>query len=289
MSLIAILFALAAERFLEWLEGIRRFDWFERYADWVKSKLAGHSFVEGPLGVILIVSPVLCGVWLFAAMLGQVAWVFEFIFAVLVLVFSVGPRDLARDTQHYLDAMQRGDSEGAVWHASDMLGHKVTDHPAKVAQTIKENLLIAANDRLLGVFFWFVVLGPVGAILFRLACICKTRAANEAGESAASAYDLYKILTWPSARLCVLGYSLAGSFVDTLRHLDPVSDLWKRNSEELMVACGLGAMHQDRMTELADDAEPDLDGVMQALALVKRTVIAWVTIFAVMTLVGWFV
>ena len=35
--------------------------------------------------------------------------------------------------------------------------------------------------------------------------------------------------------------------------------------------------------------EPDLEGFQQALSLVKRTIITWVTLLALMTIAGWLV
>lgn len=286
MYLISIIIALIVETFFykpvqEW----RRFNWFYSYADGLYAKL-GASWRDGPLGAILVLGSVVFGVWLVNAMLDGVAGIFSFLFGIVVLIFCLGPRDLADDVDHFVGAMERGDPEAADIYASRMLGIDVVAHEVEATQLVKEGILVQANIRIFGVVLWFLLLGPVGAVLFRLTCELRSHLTNSENGYAAVVNDLYRILIWIPARLVVLGFAMAGSFVDTVTHLKSFSDIWKADSESLLIESGLGAICHEPHAEL-EEGRPDLEGVAQVMALVKRTLLVWLAALALLILTGW--
>lgn len=287
MNLISILIALTAETFFfKSIQGWRQFDWFYRYSDRFYIRLGGMPWRDGAIGVVIILGSVVAGVWLVTAMLDNVAGVFSFLFGIMVLIFSLGPRDLADDVEHFVTAIARDDSEAACIYASNMLGFEVAEHELETTQHVKEGILVQANIRLFGVLLWFMLLGPVGAALFRLTCELRSHLANADNGFTRAVNDLYKILIWIPARLMVLGFAVAGSFVDTVTHLKSFSDIWRANSEALLIEAGLGAIVHEPHGKL-EDGSPDLEGVAQVMALVKRTLLVWLAVLAMLTLAGW--
>lgn len=290
MSLLSVIFALIAESFIASISELRRFDVFTRYANWVRSKLPTFPYQNGAITLLIIVGGVAFAVWLISAMLSNVLGLFGFIFGVAVLIFSLGPRDLNEDVQKVISAFERGDYESANIYASDLTGVMVAEPPLQLAQTVKESILLQANSRMLGVFFWFIVLGPVGAILFRITCLLKEASLTDTDDFAEASRDLYRIMIWIPARICVLSYAVAGNFVDTMSYWNALSDLWLRDSEEFIVVSGIGALRYERRIERRgneDDDEPDVSGIHHALSLVKRAVIVWVVLLALLTVTGW--
>lgn len=284
MSLIAILLSLGLEYFLGSLEDLRRFDWFHRFIDWVRERTAGRPWAEGPPGLLLVFVPAVGAFAVAYALLGELLWILGFAFGVAVLLYSLGPKDLEHDMAGYLDAADRGDSEGALWYAGQVLGRELSEEPQALARRMRDAALVEANDRLFGVLIWFVILGPVGAILFRLASEARRHAYQGEDGFARSADDLYRILAWVPARLVALGYALAGSFVGALGQLRDMDGFWRSDSESLLAATGNGALnHMD-----GDNAEePDLEQVQAALTLVRRTLVVGVAVLALLTLAGW--
>ncbi len=288
MNLIIILISLAIERFLGSLEDYRRFDWFDDFCDSIMTRLSRWSWSDGPVGVLLTIGPVVLGIWLIAGLAHAVTPVFAFLFAIAVVLFCIGPKDLERDVEGYLDAMERGDYEGGAWYAATVLDREVVAPPAQMAHIVRDAVLVKANERLLGVLFWFVLLGPVGAMLFRLTGMARSHLYGEDTGYARSVRDLYAILLWPVARLSVLAYALAGSFMETFNHWNKFSDMWEWDSEDLLIRSGRGALRQPHDEPApADDADPDIEPVRDALALVKRTLVIWIALLAIMTLTGW--
>lgn len=289
MSLLSVIFALIAESFISSLSELRRFDVFFRYVSWLRAKLPTFSFQNGSVTLVIVLAGVLFSVWLISAMLGNVLGLFGFLFGIAVLIFTLGPGDLEEDVKNVVNAFENNDYEGANFYASQLTGSKVDEAPLQLAQTVKESILLQANTRMLCVFFWFILLGPVGAVLFRASCLLKENNQNETDDFTDASRDLYRIMIWLPARICVLSYAIAGSFVDTMSYWAGISDLWLRDSEEFIIVSGVGALRYDHRVESEghEDEEPDTGGIHHALSLVKRAVIVWVVLLAVLTVTGW--
>ena len=290
MSLLSVIFALIAETLISSLSEVRRFDFIFRYVSWLRAKLPTFSFQTGSVSLVIVVGGVLFSVWLVSAMLANVLSLFGFIFGIVVLVFMIGPRDLDEDVQNINTAFENKDYQAANEYASNLCGRTISEPPMQLAQTVKEEVFLQANTRLLGVFFWFILLGPVGAVLFRLSCLLKENEIDNNDEFAEAAQDLYKIIIWLPARICVLSYAVAGSFVDTMSYWNGVSDLWLRDSEEFIVVSGVGSLRYEQRTDSTQhDDEPDTLGIQHSLSLVKRAVIVWVVLLGLLTVTGWLV
>lgn len=291
MSLLSVIFALIAESFISSLSELRRFKFFLRYVSWLRAKLPTFSFQNGSVTLIIVAAGVLFTVWLVSAMLGNVLGLFGFLFGIAVLIFMIGPRDLEEDVQNVSNAFENNDYEGANFYASLLASREISEPPMQLAQTVKEEILLQANTRMLGVFFWFILLGPVGAVLFRLSCLLKENQQNETDDFATACRELYNILIWLPSRICVLSYAVAGNFVDTMSYWNGVSDLWLRDSEEFIVVSGVGALRYEHRAEREEHDEDEIDaaGILQALSLVKRAVIVWVVLLGLLTVTGWLV
>lgn len=291
MSLISVILALLAESFISSLAELRRFDFFFRYVSWLRSKLPSFSFQNGSVTLVIVVAGTLFSVWLISAMLGNVLSLFGFLFGIAVLIFTIGPRDLDEDVQKIITSFENNDYEGANITASQLSGRTLSESPMQLAQIVKEEVLLQANTRLLGVFFWFILLGPVGAVLFRLSTLLKENQQAENDDFADASRELYRIMIWLPARICVLSYAVAGNFVDTMSYWNGVSDLWLRDSEDFIVVSGVGALRYEQRVgrDELDDEEPDIAGIQHALSLVKRAVIVWVVLLGLLTVTGWLV
>lgn len=288
---ISIILSIGIELSIKSLENWRRFDWFSQLTDWVCHQTDSTSFRDGPVVVLAILTPVLFAVWLVAAMLGGVWGAFEFAFGVAVLSMSLGPSDPIRQTQDYIKSLQNEDAAEAKLHVAKILDRDVSDvddDATVTAQQVKEALLIKVCSSILGVFFWFIVLGPVGAAMFRLSCLLRERYVGTETGFARAIKDFYQILMWLPARFTVLCYAVVGSFVETLRSLRHPSDLWQRDSDELLVETGLGALHVLDAT-IEEETQVNIDAVVESLSLAKRAILACITFLAIIVIVSWVV
>ncbi len=285
MNLISILIALMVETLYKPVSDYRRYDWLLDASSKIYQKLSPQSWRDGPMGLILIVALPCFAVWLIAAMLAGVAGLFSFIFGLLVLIYCLGPKDLLDDVKKFTDALQADDLDAAQHYASEILGREVSGDKVSLAEQVKDGIPVTANSRVLGILFWFMLMGPVGAVLFRYTCLLY----HQAGWSSdffRVLERLHEIMIWPSARLSVVGFALTGSFVDTVSNWESSSDFWQRDSEELLSVSGAGAVRHE-LDESTEEGQPDIAGVQSVLALMKRTLIVWLAILALLTLTGW--
>ncbi len=297
MKLIALVIGLALERMLTHLLHLRELRWFDRYFDWGLAQMRDRpSWAAWLIGVAVLLVPVLPVVIIAASLLSaDIFWdVPYFLFAVLVLLFSLGPRDLGAEVDEYCESVENNRFEESQRIAKELLETEPPRDFGRRELAVEEAVLVQANNRIFGVVFFFVAFGPIGAWLFRVGDLFRRRAVYEAHREAAperaQPYDrveqLHGILAWVPARLTCLGYALAGSFEEAMRAWrsygeNIVGQRFFHINDELVAAVGQAALARP-----ADDAI-SAEGVAAALRLVTRTVFIWVTVIALMTLFGW--
>lgn len=292
MILIAILISLGIDKAFATWQGVRRFEWFLEFANSIRFQL--KAIANGSLGVLLTVALPVFLIALVDYLLGRVHPVLAFPFGVAVLWHCLGPKNLDDQVQAYIDARESGDIEAAQRSAADILHQQIPSQNFQLSQAVTESILIEGNERIMAVLFWFGVLGPLGAALYRLSATLKNFTGKEhpASEFAQAAQRLHAILDWVPARLVAVGYAVSGSFVDAIGNWrgSGKSEKWEESSVQVLLASGMGALHLD--AESLREAPPDNDvsaeitHIKAAQALVWRTLVAWVVIIALMTLAG---
>ena len=299
MILLALLLALAFERGLAHLLHLREPRWLDRYHDWTGRRFgalggAGARRGAAALAVLVPVLPVAVASWLLGSHLLGIP---QLAFAVVVLLFSFGPRDLRDEVDDYVAALERGDREASARCAAELLEADAAGRGAGLRDAVEEAMFVQANNRIFGVIFWFVLLGPAGAWLFRVSDLMRRRAAFEAhrrgtapdGDAYAGAIgSLHGLLAWIPARLAAASYALAGSFEDAVGNwrvaVDEVSGRLLDRSEDLLARVGKGSLRPS----LAEVPAGDLDAATArgAWRIVARAVWIWLAFIAVLVLVG---
>ena len=293
MTLLGILFALLLERVVEKVRGWREHRWLADYYQWMQRKLGSSSFWSGPGGVMMVHVPLVVAVGLVFGVLNAVFFGFlSFIAGVGVLLMCLGPRDLDADTDAFLDAVVESDDSAMQARAEEILGKKPADLNDRV---IIEGVFSESLERTFGVLFWFSILGPVGAVLFRVSSqmqIMAKKSDEEKEGFVKAARRLHSILLWLPARLLALGFAVVGNFEDALHNWRTCADEfegdWVESGRQVVKAAGCGAMRLDTMPEdeTAESARFDTGKIRSAMALVWRTLVVWVVVILIMTLAG---
>lgn len=291
MTLLAILSALFAERVWTGVGRLRSFSWFDRLIERQRNARAGTG--RGALGMILITFPPLLAVAILQAMLYGILPFLGWGFAAAVLLYSLGPRDLDREVHTFLNAWERGDEVNALKCATRIhVPTAASFYAASPERSVVEGILVAGHERWFAVLFWFIVLGPLGALWYRLAALLRERCINVApGEPFRdAAMMMHHILGWIPARLTLLTYALAGSFADTFEALRNEACNWRSDwmagNEQLLIHGGLGALQLEQELR-TDDVEVSVRHVRAALGLTLRTLIIAIAVIAVVTLGTW--
>lgn len=285
MTLIITLIGLAIEHFVGVADKLRRFAWFNRYLHWLENRLADRTAWQGAGGVLITLVPPLLVVLLIAWGLAKILLPLGWLFALLVFIYSLGPRYLNPQLDELIDALDAGDNDENIRiHLQEFA---VTDQDDD--QMLLENILVEANERLFGVLFWFIVLGPLGAILYRLSCLLWRQQSGIHGRYAESCADLYNILNWPVARLVALGNALAGNMVDALESWRELEGQSLSVNEDVVCGTGLAAIGYQQVSEesVLSSQEITVSWLQSLQGLLNRNLLAWLTILGIMTLSGW--
>jgi membrane protein required for beta-lactamase induction len=301
MTLIALLLGLALERTLTHLLHLREPRWFDGYLEWALARFrnlrGGQALFLTVLLVLLPVLPVALIAWAFHDVLLGIVFIG---FSAVVLVFSLGPRDLKDEVDDYIEALERGDREAAARVAREIMEHDAGQRTGVGPDTLEEAIFVQTNNRLFGVVFWFMLIGPAGAWLFRVSDLMRRRAVFEyRGRSESSGqvpdfvealHTIYGVLAWAPARLLSIGYALAGSFEQALgewrRQMQNASARFFDTNDHLLASVGLGALG---VTEEPDVlvALPDAERVRACMRLVGRALLVWLVFISTLVLIGW--
>lgn len=294
ITLIAVVVALALGHTAPaFARALRDHGWFGNWLRWLDRKLPGDGFWRGRYGIVVALLPPLLLVLLFQFALGDAVFgLAALVFAIGVLFYAWGPRDLDLD----VDAVLSAEDPAARRAAAERLGAASTDAPALVDAVFR-----GAQGRWFGVLFWFLVFGPFGALLYRLSVL-----ADEAGgdgalatEAAAGARWLHALLDWPVAQLMTLAMALVGSF-------DTVVGAWKEHGgagfdleAAFLAAAGRASVRAEVAEEVRDYVEEGVTGtsiavqmgelpeLRDAMSLAWRILLAWLAALALFVLAGW--
>jgi len=284
MTLIIILVCILIEQHLGPLEHLRQWGGFHRYADGLQHWLARLPGGHDSLGVVITLAPPIAVLGLLLAFMGANS-VGTYIVAVVVLLYCLGPLDLPRELETYRQAVLAQDAERLEQVTAELTGEAGVEKTPQRIMRVLEAVLVAANDSLFAVFFWFTVLGPVGALFYRLATELRASRNTRAADYTAAAERLHDILNWVPARLFALGFALGGSLTHALEAWQFRRTLNFYENDNLIRAAGLGAM---QFTPPAAPLTPEEEGhwIDEIRGLVGRTFLVWLTMLALITLAG---
>ncbi len=281
MTLIIILICTAIEQFTQQLNQLRRYNWLKHYLSWFQRTFPN---LDGTLSIVLLLLPILGTMVIFII---SVNAILLFVLSVLVLSYSIGPKNTNVQATDYCDAMESGDSEAAALFAEKLCGKQMPVNDAEqLNQQVINGILANTHERITSVFFWFLVLGPVGALLYRCSEQLKGFTQDKELQPFQQATQrLHFILSYIPARITAFSYALGGSMNDAIKNWRDYNggqvQCTNNNNCGIVVASGLGALQINH-----DSESNSIENVRSALALSNRALIIWISFLAILTLAG---
>lgn len=283
---------------------VRDDGWYRALLRWLDRRFREDGFWRGPWGLLLALVPV-------ALVVGCVQWLLDgavfglpaLLFGVAVVFYAWGPRDLDADVAAAVEAADSAERAEALARLRPAAAASAADVGDEVGR-----VFVGALRRWFGVLFWFVVLGAVGALLYRLVVIAaEDEPALYLPEGTVSgARRLLVLLDWPVVQLMTLSLALVGNF-------DVVVSAWKSAGAadlgagtHVLAAAGRASVRRE-LDEAAEEAAEEAalagDGadasmasaldaplaaaMRDAMSLVWRVLLAWLALLALFVVAGW--
>ncbi|HUN68812.1 MAG TPA: CobD/CbiB family protein [Burkholderiales bacterium] len=297
MGVTAIVVALLLEQWRPLSDRKAAFAVLAAWADWLERSFnAGESRHGAIAWLIAVLAPVGVALALYAA----VFWMSPLaalLLNVVALYFTLGFRQFS----HSFTAIQAAVRDGDIDRARELIGawrgesatHRSREEVIRLA--IEEGI-VASHRHVFAVLFWFVVLpGPSGAILYRMAVFLNRRWGGK-GEFGRFAARVLELLEWPAARLTAVSFAVVGDFEDAVYCWRTQAAAWPDRNIGIVLAAAAGALgvklgmplseveglYPRSDLGLGDEADaPFLDS---AVGLLWRALVLWVFVLFVISL-----
>jgi len=289
-TLIAVIVVLLAGHSAQSLAALRRIDWLVEWRRYIDGLSEGDGGLNGRVGLLLIIGLPVLLIGLLQLALRESLWgVPWFVFAVLVLFYCWGPRDLDLDVESIVDAPDAEHKRDAAASLLETDPAAASDSAALNGHALVEGVFNGALRRWFGPLFWFLLLGPAGALLYRISALLGSDSAHADTPTAQrdAARWLLAVLDWPVAQLMTFALALAANF-------DAVFGAWRDwHAGGMRLDTGfLGAAARASVDiEIADDetdlptgngiaSTPALLELRDAMSLVWRVLLLWLAVIA---------
>lgn len=272
----------------------RQYQWADSFAGGVRRFFQGRSTWDSPWGILAVLAiPLLLVYFLDSVLNGGWLGFIGLLFSIGILAYCLRYQPLDDEVDKIILALENRDTAAASYLAEELLG-KPVDSEKDLVRQVCSALLVSVNERVFAVILWFVILGPMGALLYRLSWYYSHKSRYADGGFKSNMARLHAILNWLPARLLPVGYALAGSFDDALKGWKEVD---ARNIEDMatlnhaiIAHTGCSALNLQRYTQPQDKEDPvelEVEAIQASHGLIMRAMLIWGIVIALLTLVGW--
>lgn len=276
MTFIITLISLVIERFFHWSH-LRHWRWFNVYQRWLS-----HSRISRlPSFVLFLVSvlPVTALVALINYFLnGWFYGVLKILFGIAILLYCLGPKNIWMQSYRCINQLNKEDDPKlTIDCVRSEFGIGSVDTSQQFHQAFTRAIFIAGYQRVFAVVFWFVFLGPAGAVLYRSITLMSDESPLGLNSLAK---QIQQLLDWIPIRTLTFIFALGG-------HFTRVITCWKKfvlkgpeTNEMMLTECGMAAL------DVENNAIPE-DGFAEkdAISLLDRVFVIALVILAIVVLV----
>lgn len=305
MKFLALVCALLLEQAWPLRRGNPLYAAFERYADYLEGQFNGLQANHGMIAWLVAVLPLALLTVAVYALLREASVFLALAWSVAVLYVAMGFRRFSHCFTEIAQALR----EQNINTARDVLGRwrgVPADelHAAEISRVAIELGLLQAHRYVLGPIFWFVVLGPVGPVIYRVADLLAARWGTlmepEKRVFAFFAERAFFWIDWLPARITAVSFAIAGNFEDAIYCWRTQAAGWNRGAEGVVLAGGAGALGVklggalreegmlNQRPELGIGDEVDVEDLRGAVGLIWRALVLWLFLLLIVSVAGVF-
>jgi len=301
MKFLALALALLLEQAWPLRRGNPLYAAFERYADYLERQFNGLQANHGVIAWLVAVLPLALLTVAVYALLREAGVLLAMAWSVAVLYVAMGFRRFSHCFTEIAQALR----EQNINTARDVLGRwrgVPADelHAADISRVAIELGLLQAHRYVLGPIFWFVVLGPVGPVVYRMADLLAARWGRliepEKRTFAFFAERAFFWIDWLPARITAASFAIAGNFEDAIYCWRTQAASWGRGAEGVVLASGAGALGVklggvlreegmlNQRAELGIGDEVDVEDLRGVVGLIWRALVLWLVLLLIVSL-----
>ena len=330
MGLLSLIIALLVEQMRPLSSANVAYNAVRGTAEALERNFNAGEKQQGVLAWFILVAPLTIFAWLIYYLLLRVHPFLGLAWNALIVYLTLGFRQFS----HYYTDIQLALADNDLDRARALLTEwrRASDPKFSAADLVLsdicrlaiEEALVASHRHVFGVFFWFVILpGPAGAVLYRLADYLARRWNQPArsGNDAAPlepfglfAQRAFQWIDWLPVRLTAIGFAIVGNFEDAVfcwrNHLQQWADV----SRGILLAAGSGALGvrlgptarnlpdapppstidptasatSDPAVEMMPGVEASPAALQSAVGLVWRSMLLWILLLLLLSVAGLF-
>lgn len=259
MTLLILIAVLVTETFWTQISELRRHQYIVSYADkWQALFDKNNSLNPWLVMAVVLAPPLILVAVLIEGQQGVIGSLFELVLSLLVVTWCLGPQSLAV----YYQSLTRSNSEDTETEDSEQQG----------GQQQAEALFDYVHQAYFGVIIWFVLLGPVAALAYRMVATLASRSSvttndsiNNDDEADASEYEevpnsnrlwqtVYYVVDWIPSRLTCLMFMLTGNFSKGLSAVRQGLFDAEYDNSQLVQEAGLSSLTLDNESDYLSEA-----------------------------------
>ena len=263
----------------------------ERWAlDWLRAcqrVCARWRWWRGWAAVAVLVGVPVAGVLVALLALSGVSSFLGLMFSLALLMLMIGPEDLNREVAEHkqgLTGVAPDLARRTVYLTSAAklsLGPPSGDEEFDQARGELAALGVGAHALWYQPIFWFFVLGPCGAVAYRL--VLNLQRDPELDPDVSRALERCRdLLEWPAAHITAIALGTAGTLVPVIESLRQGREE-KLRPADLVARAALAATDNGRIREVIS-GEAHFYRINQMHALVKRGLTVWLVLLALFAL-----
>lgn len=283
---------------------------------WVERPLAGiaahlerqfndgnpvHGTLAWVMGAAVPAAAVLAIHWLLAS----ISALLGFVFAFVVLYLTMGFRQFSHHFTAIQLALQAGDIEFARKQLAEWSRRRCERLSGEeTARLAIETGLAASHRHVFAPLLAFALLGPAGALLYRLAERLATAWGSPDGEEADATFGRFAmrafvVIDWLPVRATATAFAVVGDFEDAVYCWRAQAARWRGVGSGILLSSGAGALGVKLGMPVQDDVaagerselglgEPaDADFMQGTIGLVWRTLVLSLVLLALFAVSGW--
>lgn len=274
---------------------------FHPYAHWLERNFNDgkklHGFIAWSAGALM--PAIIIGVVYFILL--YINFLLGLLFSIAVLYLVLRFSQFERRAEQIVAALRDQNIDQARDRFRDWEGEDANHYSqAQLSRVSIETALKRSHHGLFGPILWFALLGPAGAVLYRLSYLLKIEwhpqddnAFNHFAE------QVFEWIDWLPARVTAVCFAIVGDFEDAIYCWRTQAAAWPNKALGIILASGGGALGVKLgdplpykgvivfRPELGLGDDADADGLQSAIGLVWRVLFLMVGILLLLTFAHW--